>query len=356
MYPVLAALGFHHRVSPAAQAAVSRQVVACGTFREAQDGLADQGLSLNMKVIRRIVYAVADVGLQVRTDLFDRTAHTEDPAIRVAGRRLVVSTDGGRVRLREGGRHGRRRKKTGRRGFHACWREPKALTIYTVDERGRLDSACTPIIDATMHDADGVFALIVGYLRLLGAEQAELIALVADGAHWIWNRHDQLAQALGIAPARVVGIVDYYHAVEHLQTVAELRPGWSRKERQRWLSRQKRRLLDDRIDQVIAAIDDLCWGRRWKKIQTEREYFERNAPCMRYATFKAQGLPIGSGMVESAVRRVINLRMKGNSIYWRRDNAERMLHLRAQFKAGRWAQTVHRVINRGEEHCYENAA
>ena len=77
---------------------------------------------------------------------------------------------------------------------------------------------------------------------------------------------------------------------------------------------------------------------------------------MHYGTFKSLGLPIGSGMIESAVRRVINLRMKGNSIYWRPENAERFLHLRAQFKAGHWEQTVHRVINQYHNNCYASAA
>lgn len=356
MYPVLASLGIHHGVSPAGLSAVSRQVVAAGTLREARDNLAEQGLILDIKAIRRIAYAVADDGLAVRTALMEAGAATGDLAMPVAGKRVVVSTDGGRIRLREGGRRGRRRKKSGRRGFKACWREPKALTIYTVDDNGKVDRACRPIIDASMQDADGQFALIVGYLRLLGAQEAELVALVGDGAHWIWNRLDTLATALGIDPSRVVGIVDYYHAVEHLQTVADLRPGWSHRERRRWVAIQKRRLLHDEVGDVIAAIDALCWGRRWKSIETERKYFEHNAPYMLYAKLKHRGLPCGSGMVESVIRRVINLRMKGNSIYWCPRSAERVLHLRSQFKAGRWNEMVHRVLYRDLSQAQEAAA
>lgn len=43
---------------------------------------------------------------------------------------------------------------------------------------------------------------------------------------------------------------------------------------------------------------------------------------------------MGSGAVESAIRRVINLRLKGPSIFWRGPNAERVLHMRAYLKAG----------------------
>ena len=56
---------------------------------------------------------------------------------------------------------------------------------------------------------------------------------------------------------------------------------------------------------------------------------------MGYARLKANNWPIGSGAVESAIRRVINLRLKGPGIFWYRENAEAMLMLRAYYKAGR---------------------
>lgn len=57
---------------------------------------------------------------------------------------------------------------------------------------------------------------------------------------------------------------------------------------------------------------------------------------MKYDLNNELGLPIGSGGIESAVRRVVNLRLKGPSIYWKRENAEAMLFLRSYYKAGRW--------------------
>jgi hypothetical protein len=69
---------------------------------------------------------------------------------------------------------------------------------------------------------------------------------------------------------------------------------------------------------------------------TEREYFVRNKHRMRYQVLKEQSLPIGSGAIESAIRRVVNLRLKGASIYWLEATAEAMLLLRAYYKAGRW--------------------
>jgi len=61
-----------------------------------------------------------------------------------------------------------------------------------------------------------------------------------------------------------------------------------------------------------------------------------NKKRMNYKEVCELKLPIGSGAVESAIRRVINLRLKGASIYWLEEMAEAMLMLRSYYKAGRW--------------------
>ena len=52
-------------------------------------------------------------------------------------------------------------------------------------------------------------------------------------------------------------------------------------------------------------------------------------------------MPIGSGAIESAIRRVINMRVKSNAVYWIRDNAETIIRLRAWIKAGRAEELFH---------------
>ena len=52
--------------------------------------------------------------------------------------------------------------------------------------------------------------------------------------------------------------------------------------------------------------------------------------------FMAMQMPIGSGAIESTVRRVVNLPLKGASIFWCRASAEAILLLRSYYKAGRW--------------------
>jgi len=68
-----------------------------------------------------------------------------------------------------------------------------------------------------------------------------------------------------------------------------------------------------------------------EKILTEISYLQRHGDAGRlaYPFFKGLGLTLGSGAIESSIRRVINMRLKGNGIYWCQDNAESMLQLRS---------------------------
>ena len=188
-------------------------------------------------------------------------------------------------------------------------------------------------------------ALLIGHLRLLGAHRAEHVTLTGDGAAWIWGRAEQIREALELLPEKFTEVVDYYHAAEHLAELSKLPKPWEDNKRHTWLKKAKKLLTAGRIEELIAHAMTLAVGRRARAVRDGCAYFETHKDRMRYAVFRASGLPIGSGAVESGVRRVVNLRMKGNSIYWLPEHAEGMLHLRAHLKAGRWDDLVRATIN-----------
>ena len=132
--------------------------------------------------------------------------------------------------------------------------------------------------------------------------------------------------------------MDFYHAVEHLGKIAAFQRRWTASERQAWIGRQRRRLLKGRVEEVQAAIDAVCGCCPGKALKRERESFKRNGGKgrMDYARVAALKLPIGSGAIESAIRRVVNLRLKGPSIYWHKTSAKAVLLFRSYYKAGRW--------------------
>ena len=67
-----------------------------------------------------------------------------------------------------------------------------------------------------------------------------------------------------------------------------------------------------------------------------RNYFQANHRRMQYAAYKNLMLPSGSGCVESAIRRVINLRLKSTGSFWKRSTSEAMLFLRSTLLCDRW--------------------
>ncbi len=330
VYAGLVLLGIHERCTPLLGSRVSMMSALLSSFQEAKQVLFDQGIELGVKVIRKLAYRYAARARVVQQS----EEFCLEEVLPSKGRRIVVSCDGGKTRLRENKRGPKTKQKRTR--YKGAWREPKLLIIYVLDEQGKAQRSFAPVIDGSLNGPDAVFGLIQSYLRPLALRAEDQLLFVADGALWIWNRVPGLVKALGLDPQQVHELVDFYHAVEHLAKVASLRKNWPAKQRKAWVKKHRRLLLKGHVSQVIEAVNELCRGRNSKAIGTEREYFVKNQYRMGYARLKANNWPIGSGAVESAIRRVINLRLKGAGIFWYRENAEAMLMLRAYYKAGRW--------------------
>ncbi len=98
---------------------------------------------------------------------------------------------------------------------------------------------------------------------------------------------------------------------------------------------QWRQVVDELTDLAQHAAED-------SQVWTETAYLQKHGEAgrLKYPTFRALGLPLGSGAIESNIRRVVNLRLKGNAIYWRDNNAEAMLQIRAQVLTNRWDERM----------------
>jgi len=340
VYPVLAALGIWFGVTPALCGEVCRQVADSDSVRAGRAALERRGLDLGHKQTLRIVNRFSARAVEQRDRWLARARQQVARRGPFSGRRVVVATDGGRLRERRPARHGRRRTDTGHRRYDAPWREPKLLTLYVIDDQGAVVSTYQPIYDGTLGDCDALFEMLLGYLKALGAHQARELIFVGDGAKWIWERARDLAQRLGVDPSRVREVIDWCHAVAVLHEVAEARVSWTEHERARWVRRAKKLLHAGNTAAVLEAIDTLAIGRNAKAVGQHRDYFARNGARMQYAAFVAANVPTGSGAVESAIRRVINMRMKSNGMFWLEVNAQGMLLLRSYLKANRFDALV----------------
>jgi hypothetical protein len=291
-------------------------------------------MDLGHKQTLRIVNSFSARAVAQRDRWLDPARRTTPCAGPLSGQRVVIATDGGRLRERLVDPRGRRRAMTGHHRYDAPWREPKLLTIYVISALGRVVRSFKPVYDGTLDDADAVFDMILGYLLALGGHLAQELIVVGDGALWIWERVPQLIQKLGLNPAQVTQVIDWCHAAQTLHEIADERKTWEPDAKETWLSRAKRALHDGDIPTVLAHIDALGRGRNAKAILEHRKYFERNAARMKYSDFEDANLPTGSGAIESAVRRVINMRLKSNGMFWLERNAQGMLLFRSYLKAG----------------------
>jgi hypothetical protein len=206
-YPVLEALGIADRVSPATRSEIALHVVQAASYREAAAMLARRGLSCDVSSLVRISTVLASASIRLRDAALEAALHVPVPCDGpLAGKRVRVSLDGGRVRLRR--THRGRKTAKGRHGFSTPWREPRVLVIDILDAQGQPERLGLPLYDALIGDAEATWALVIGYLRRLGAAHAEVVEFIADGAAWIWDRTERLTRLAEIPAAKLVEVLD----------------------------------------------------------------------------------------------------------------------------------------------------
>ena len=344
-YPVLECLGIAERVSPASRSEIALHMVQAASYLEAAHMLSRRGLTCDVSSLVRITTATAAASTRLRDAALEAALPLPvAPDGPLAGQRVRISLDGGRVRTRRTSR-GRKTAK-GRHGFATPWREPRVLVIDILDEQGQPDRLRLPLYDVLIGNAEAVWALLIGYLRLLGAAYAEVVEFIADGAEWIWHRVERLCTLAEIPAAKVVEVLDFYHASQYLSETIATCHTMPKAQRHALYKRLRHALRHqtDGVEVVQEALQGLATIHRSKAITRALGYLETHAHRMRYGTLEARKLPIGSGQVESAVRRVVNLRFKAPGSFWREPTVSGLMHLRAAFKAGRWDEIITGVI------------
>lgn len=347
-YPILEQLGIHHRVTPALREHVARQVVLCSSYAEARDNLARHGVDIPLTTLVPVSVGTGQQAIARRDAELSAARLRPLPRLSaVAGRRVQISLDGGRTKTRwrrRGGRMG----VSGRYPSEYGWREPRVISVHLFDEDGQLCAESGTVYEVELADADEVFAQLTGLLRLLGVYQAAEVVFITDGASWIWRRLDQLVTDAEIPSEIVTYILDFYHATEHIHEALKACKTLSEAARRVEFRRLKGLLLEreDGVEAVVADLKGRARGGRAKAIKEEIAFLADHIEHMRYARFRSAGHPIGSGAVESAIRRIINLRFKSASMAWTEEHLKPLLYLRAILKAGHWERFVQANLRR----------
>ena len=342
LYPELAAYRISEGCSPNVPAEVGR-LVGLLPIEQARAELARRGLEKDEKAVRRIAGELGAQMLATRTrDLMRFRAGKLPAGNEFAGKSVAAEIDGGRVRVRTIVKKSRVSGKTKRKKFRVEWREPKVVILFEVDKKGRMVRGSRPVIDGTLQGPDALIELVAFHLHRMGAAKANVVTFAADGAAWIWKRLDWIVAQVGLDPCRVVEVLDWCHAVHHVSVALASVP-LTEDERKKYYKRLRRLLKVGKSRDVIAELEVLAVGQDedssvWREIRYLTKHSD--AGRLRYNCFRCRGVPMGSGAIESTIRRVLNLRLKGSGIYWTEDNAEAVFQLRAAVVSGRWEEIL----------------
>jgi len=253
--------------------------------------------------------------------------------------RLVTGVDGAMVARVDPAHRRRASKKGGRvKGKGALanfWKEVKTCVTYAIGQK---------MYFATQADHEAFGDRVLTMVRRAGGEAAKEVVFIGDGAKWVWGLCEREFGRFG---EKVIQVLDWYHAVEHLWEVARAYYGETSDMVRPWVKVREGELYDGDVQSVIAAIKSMAEhvgvapeGTHdldpriviWRNVG----YFEGNEHRMKYAEYRTRGIPMGSGVVESACRHVVASRLKGPGMRWDETGAEAILHLRTLELSGRW--------------------
>jgi hypothetical protein len=341
LYPELGVLGIQEGKSPALVREVGRQTALLPSYEMARQQLAEHGVDLDIKEVHGIGQHAGQAALAYRLRELELYRQGKLPAGAGEGKRFAAMIDGGRTKMRKTTRKqkGKGKSRKQKRCFKTEWREVKQIIVFEMDECGRKKKDTQPILDGTFMGPDEIMEVLAMRLHQMGASQAEVVAFRSDGAPWIWDRLDWVIRRLGLSAKQVSKGLDWCHAAHHISLALELLLKDTERKRvfkkmRKWLKAGSwRKVVDELL--TLAGGADLAED---STVWTEISYLDRHGEegHLDYATYRRRGLPMGSGAIESAIRRVINLRLKGNSIFWEEENAEAMLVLRGLVLSGRW--------------------
>ncbi len=213
-------------------------------------------------------------------------------------------------------------------------REAKLGCVFTqtkFDAKGkpvRDEGSCTYV--GAIETAEEVGKELYTEVERRGFSKAKKIVL-GDGAMWIWELADEHFP-------EAVQIVDLYHAREHLWSAGHVLYPDDEKNRKRWVGSRIEQLDRGDIPALLKAFDrtHVPNEKVGETLRKEREYFRKNRARMRYRKFKAEGLFLGSGVIEAGCKSVIGHRLKQSGMRWTVRGANAILALRRCRFSGGW--------------------
>jgi hypothetical protein len=212
------------------------------------------------------------------------------------------------------------------------WREVKVGLLVRLSHRitragKQVTRLCHRRLVAVLGDIDTFIPRIQLEAQLQSYQSAPQVVWLSDGGRGFWRVYRQCFAHCAI------GILDFYHAAGHLwRATAALFDGHSPDAIQ-WFKRWRSLLRHGHHQTVLTSLAslasaDIAQGEDLETVQQVQAYFQAHQLHIRYHSFKRQDCPLGSGMIESACKWLIQQRFKGVGMRWSEDGFNHLLHLR----------------------------
>lgn len=274
------------------------------------------GVVVSAETVRRLTEEAGALQVALEQQALEHLEHDAPPE--PAGPAVQqASIDGAMIRL-----------------VHGTWTEARTIVIGTLGQRAGTVHATDLSYFSRRCSADQFIRQTTLPTYERGTRQAGTVVAVSDGAGWIQELLDEQCP-------EAVRILDFPHAVGYLNRAAQGAFGAGSREAAVWLDVWAPKLKTGEPEDVLAAIrnlptptDDAVTEKR-----TALRYLNARQEQIQYATFQKQGYPIGSGIVESACKLVVEARMKGSGMHWASKNVNPLLALRGRLCSGQWTQT-----------------
>jgi hypothetical protein len=218
-------------------------------------------------------------------------------------------------------------RKDKRKGKTLSWKEAKISLAHAKGSR-------TPVYGGGMEggvEAAGQRLFACAVRAGFGADSH--VHAVGDGAPWIVG---QIEERFGEQGSY---LIDFYHVCEYLSAAAKtIAPDAATAKA--WMEAQKDALKTGRADEVLRAMaphrEALDVNDDQAPVRVCHRYLDARKDQLKYREALAEGLPIGSGEIESAHRYVAQKRLKLPGAWWLVEHAEYMLALRINRLNGDW--------------------
>lgn len=213
------------------------------------------------------------------------------------------------------------------------WVEVKTVVMGEVT-RNKRGEVCMQHVSSFSRLADAErfaeAALVETHRR--GLERAAQVCAVQDGAEWLQGLVDYHR-------ADAVRILDFAHAASAVSDIGEAVRAAGGRLPATWLEGALHRLKHQGPDRVLKHLAWVTARYPSPLAQEKLTYLQKREAHMQYPTYQAAGWPLGSGSVESANKVVVEARLKGAGMRWRRQNVNPMLVLRNAVCNRQWNET-----------------